>query len=253
MPRSPLSAIVLTWNVAHKLRDCLASLDFVDEIVVVDSGSTDATLAVAMEYTDRILVNTPYKNYAAQNTWALERTSHNWTLICDSDERVTPALREEILALLEKEPECDAYEIPRENWFMDRRIRHGGWGADGVVRFFRKDRCRFIPRQVHPELQVDGKTGKLTAPLIHIPYANLDEWMERFQRYARWGAENAHAKGHRAGWLTIGFKPIAKFFKVYILRGGFLDGLPGLVIAFFSMFSMFLRYLYLRESEKRKN
>lgn len=250
MPRPSISAIVLTWNVAHKLRPCLESLDFVDEILVVDSGSDDDTVEIAREYTERILSHTPYENYAAQSTWALEQTEHAWTLICDSDERVTPQLREEILQTLETGPECDAYHLPRQNHFMNREIRHGGWGGDTVVRFFNKERCRFIPRQVHPELQVDGQTGRLTGALIHEPYANLHEWMERFDRYARWGAENARAKGHRANWVTLGIKPPAKFLKIYFLRLGFLDGLPGLVIAMFAMFSMFMRYMHLLEDER---
>lgn len=250
MSREPLSAIVLTYNVAHKLRPCLESLAFADEIVVVDSGSTDETPIIAREYTKRILVHTPYESYAAQQTWAFLQTTHNWTLICDSDERITPELREEILALLERGPDCSAYQVRRCNWFMGRMIRYA-WGADTVRRFFRKDRCRYEPRQVHPELQADGPIGILHGGLIHEPYSNWDEWMERFQRYARWGAANAKAKGHRANWFTIGIKPWAKFFKVYVLRRGFLDGLPGLVIAAFAMFSVMLKYLYLREEQSR--
>ncbi len=250
MAREPLSAIVLTFNVAHKLRKCLKSLEFVDELVVVDSGSTDETVAIAQQYTEHVFRHTPYQNYAAQNTWALQQTTHNWTLICDSDEQVTQELRDEILRKLEKKPNAVAYHLPRKNSFMGKQIKHGGWGNDTVVRFFRKDRCEFIPRQVHPELKTNGNTGRLSGALLHEPYANLDEWMERFQRYARWGAENAEVKGQRAGWITLGLKPLAKFFKVYVLRAGFLDGLPGLMIAMFAAFSMFMRYMYLYEVQE---
>ncbi len=217
--RPPLTVIVPTFNEESTLRDCLDSVRFADEILVVDSYSSDATVAIARELGARVLQH-EYVYSAKQKNWSIPQATHEWVLLVDSDERVTPELREEILALLAAGPRHDGYWIPRANHFLGRRIRRCGWGTDKVIRLFRRDAARYQDREVHAEIDLPG-------PL--------------------WGAAQLYKEGRRAGALQIFGRPVTRFFKMYVVRLGCLEGLHGLVLSMLGAFTVYLKYARLWE------
>jgi len=240
-----ISVIVTTWNVESKIRDCIESIKWADEVLVVDSFSKDDTVKICRELGCRILQHA-YKSYSAQNNWAIPQAKHPWVLIWDSDEICPPELRDEIIQEM-KNPRYAGYTIQRRSYFFGRWIKYSGWQKDRPTRLFHRDRGRFIIRQVHPMVELDGPVGHFKNPLLHYPYENLESWMERFHRYARWSAHNASERGDKPTLVNLSLRPLARFLRAYILKRGFLDGKQGFIIAMFSMFSVFMRYLYLQE------
>ncbi len=241
----PITAVVATFNVERKIRRCIESLRWADEILVVDSFSTDRTVEICSQLGCRVLQH-PYESYGAQYNWAIQHAKHEWILIFDSDEVCTCELRDEIRREM-RDPKCAGYAIRRKSYFLGRWIKYSGWQNDCPTRLFRRDLGRFIVRHVHSPFQLDGPLGKFKNPLLHYPYDNLDSWMERFHRYAVWSARNARERGDKPSWASISLRPAARFIRAYILKLGFLDGRQGFIIAMFSMFSVFMRYLYLQE------
>lgn len=244
--REPLSILVPTYNEEACIRDCMKSIEWADEIFVVDSFSTDRTLDICREYTDRI-VQHEYINSAAQKNWAIPQTTHKWVMIVDSDERVSEELRGSILDALEHPKGCDGFYVRRESFFLDKLIRHGGWERDYVLRLFDKERGRYQDREVHACVEVDGRAGYLDGTLYHYTYTSLDQYFEKFLRYTRWSANDLKAAGRRPSWVNIAVRPWMRFLKMYVLRGGFLDGKHGLVLSWLAAFSVFTKYARLWE------
>ncbi|MCX7934277.1 MAG: glycosyltransferase family 2 protein [Planctomycetota bacterium] len=239
MPK--LSAIIPCKNEEKNIRACLETVRWADEIMVVDSGSSDRTLEIAREFTDRILSH-PYVNSAAQKNWAIPQAAHEWVLIVDCDERVTPALRAEIQNLLATSPECDGYRIRRDNWFFGQRIYHCGWDGDDVLRLFRRDVGRYENKHVHADVVVPGKVGWLQGRLEHHTYRSFDQYLEKFGRYTTWGALDLRAQGVRTtAWHLIA-RPLFRFLRMYIWRRGFLDGQAGLILCGLAAFNVFMKY-----------
>jgi glycosyltransferase involved in cell wall biosynthesis len=248
--RPALSVLVTTYNEASNLPLCLAGCTFADEIVVVDSGSNDGTLDIARAHGVRILSHV-YEGPAEQKNWALERVSHDWVLILDADERVTPELRDEVRAVLGSAGRRDGYWLRRRSTFLGREIRGCGWNRDRVLRLFDRRRGRYAPRRVHEEVVVDGSVGSLANPLLHHPCPDLTTWLGKVERYAHWGAEEAWTQGRRAGWCELACRPPLRFVKQYFLQQGFRDGIEGLLLCGFSAFGVFLKYARLRELGQR--
>jgi glycosyltransferase involved in cell wall biosynthesis len=247
---APLSAIVPCFNEERMIAACLESLNFVDEILVVDSFSTDKTLELARGFPVRIIQH-EYANSAAQKNWAIPQATHPWVLIVDSDERVTPELASEIKEILRK-PEHDGYWIRRRNFFLGREIRHGTWRTDKVLRLFRRDSGRYQNKHVHAEIEMKGSIGWCAHPLIHYSYRDLEDYLRKAPRYTTWGAMNARDKGIRGTrWRMLGHSA-ACFFKGYIIKRGFADGAEGLIIAMMESFSAFLKYARLWEMQNRE-
>lgn len=244
-----ITAVVTCFNVEDKIRRCLESLKWVDELLVVDSYSTDATVSVAREYTDRVLQH-KYENYGAQNRWAIPQATHEWILVVDSDEWVEPELAEEIQSLLERVPEHNGYQILRRNVFLGHRIRYCGWQRDTVLRFFHRDRHRYREMQVHSDVEVEGSVGRLNGCLGHNSYRDLDDYFVRFNRFTRWAAINAARKGQNPSFVNLVFRPIFRFIRMYFFQLGFLDGRPGLILCLLGSFSVFARYARLWEKQQ---
>ncbi len=244
--REPISVIVPTFNEEVNIRDCLESVKWADEILVVDSFSTDRTLDIARRYTDRI-IQREYVNSASQKNWAIPQTRHDWVMVVDSDERVTPELRDEIQRVLERGPEFKGYVIRRVNHFLGRRIRHGGWARDRVLRLWDKRRGRYQEREVHAEVDVDGPVGELRHALNHITFRSWDSYLAKIDRYTSWGADEYMKRGRRATLLDLVLRPPARFLKRYILQLGFLDGIPGLMITGMDTWVVFVKYARLWE------
>lgn len=249
--REKLSVIITTFNEEVNIADCIESVRWADEILVVDSFSTDRTVEIAGRLPVRLLQR-EYYGSAAQKNWALDRVEHGWVLIVDADERVTNELAAEILVLLTKAPpDVNGYYIRRENVFIDRVMRHSGWSTDKVIRLFRRERGRYPNRRVHADLAIDGPTPDLEHPFLHYTFRSFDQYFDKFLNYAEWGAAQAFREGRRVGILEIAGRPLWRFFRTYVLQLGFLDGRHGLVLCTLQAFGVFLKYARLWEYRLR--
>ena len=241
MARPMISVCVISFNEEDNIRDCLESVSWADEIVVVDSYSEDRTLDIAREYTDRIFQR-KWNGINEQRQFCLDKATHEWALCVDCDERVTPELRDEILATLERgDPDCNGFEIPRRTWHMGRWIRHCGWWPGHKLRLFRRSKGRFGDNDPHDKVILDGKTRRLVNPIEHFTYRDLAHQAATVNSFSTTAAKLRAARGRRDGVLAMIFKPPWRFFWQYVLRGGFLDGARGFIICVMSAYSVFLR------------
>ena len=240
--RPRLTAIVTTLNEAVNIRECLESLAFVDEILLVDSFSTDATVEVARSVSGVQVVQREYFGSAAQKNWAMDQVTTPWLLIVDADERIPEALAREIVRTLERGPEAEHFFIRRQNVFLDRVIRHSGWSTDKVVRLIKRGTARYPNRRVHADLAGEGPTPTLLAPMTHHPCRSLCQCLEKLHRYATWGAADAFRQGRRAGPIELLFRPWWRFVRMYVVQAGFLDGRHGLVLCALQAWSVFLKW-----------
>lgn len=251
-----VTAIIPTYNEADRISNAIESVHWADEIMIIDSFSTDQTLEIAAEY-PVIILEHEYIGPADQKNWAIPKASHEWIFILDADEEVSPALESEIKAILsQKEIEESAFWIPRVNYYMGKKVRYSGWQNDGVVRLFKRDECRYAQKRVHEEIETNGKTGKLSEPLLHFTYKNLGELLKKVDRYSTWKAKDKVEKGERSGLISMITKPTFTFVKSYFIRFGILDGKVGFIICVISSWSVFLRQLKIwriREGEKLEN
>ena len=251
-PRSKLTALLPTFNEEANIADCIASVAWADEVFVVDSFSVDATPRIAAGKGAR-LVQHEYVNSASQKNWSIPQAAHEWVLIVDSDERVTPELQREIVGILEADaagrPVYDGYRIRRLNHFLGRRVRYCGWQNDTCLRLFRRDRGRYQDREVHADVMIDGTVGKLNHPLLHYTFTSFDQYMRKFNQYTTWAAGDRAARTRRVGCRHLLLRPLGRFFKQYILKRGFLDGRVGLMICSLAAFSVFMKYAKLLERQ----
>lgn len=239
-----LSVTIVAWNEEERLRACLESVAWVDEIIVVDGESTDKTVALAREFTDRVWVR-PWPGFAAQKNFALEQATGDWVLSLDADERVTPELRERIARILAADaagvPEADGYSIPRRNMFWGAWVRHGGLYPDYQLRLFRRRAGRFVADVVHESVRVEGRVGTLAEALLHHSYRGLEDFVQRSNRYSTLAAGAWLERGKRVGLADLIFRPLGRFLSMYIIRLGFLDGWRGFVLAVLYADYVFLR------------
>ena len=249
-----ITAIVPVYNEERNIDECLQRLTWVDELLVVDSGSSDETLQIARRYTDRILQH-EYINSATQKNWTLPQARHDWVLIVDADERVTDDLRNEIKLILgeEKGPACDGYRIKRKTYFWGKPIRYCGWQKDRVLRLFNRHKGRYQDKEVHADVIIQGKIGDTESHLTHYTYQNFRQYFSKFQRYTDWGAMELQKQGKRARWDQLLLHPLFRFFRMYIVQLGFLDGLHGLVLCMLAAFSVFTKYAKLWELNQRES
>lgn len=243
-----LTAIVPVYNEEHNLEECLSGLTWADEILVVDSGSTDRTMEIAKRFTDRILVH-EYVNSAAQKNWTIPQARHDWVLIVDADERVGPELRDEIKAVLGRPggPDRDGYHIRRQNYFWGKEIRYCGWQHDRVLRLFNRHKGRYKEKEVHADIILQGRVGELSRPLHHYTYRNFKQYFSKFSRYTDWGAQELAKHGVRVRWDHLLLHPVFRFIRMYFVQRGFLDGIHGLVLCGLAAFSVFTKYAKLWE------
>jgi glycosyltransferase involved in cell wall biosynthesis len=227
---SGLTAIVTTLNEARQIERCLGRLAFADEVLVVDSFSTDDTVELARRHGARVLQH-EYVSPAAQKNWAIPQAAHEWVLIVDADELVTDELAAEIRETIGRADARTGYEIKRRNFFLGREIRRSGWQNDWVLRLFRRDRGRYLDRQIHEVLAVEGSTGRLAGRLAHHPYRSLDDYWRKLRRYADWNAIEARRRGARVSPTHMMVHPPLRFLKAYLVQGGIFDGAHGLVVS----------------------
>ncbi len=243
----PLSIIITTFNEAHNIRGVLESVRWADEIIVVDSFSTDKTVAIAKTFTDKVLQR-KYTGPADQKNWAIPQATHEWILLLDADERVTEELKLEIQTWLAKaEIPYDAFWIGRQSFFMGQKIKYSGWQGDAVVRFFRNN-CRYEEKQVHEEIRLEGlRVGRLKAKLEHYTFRDSKHFLAKMERYGEWAAQDYAPKTPRVTYFHLFWKPLFRFIKHYIFQQGFRDGKVGFVISVIMAWGVFLRYLKILE------
>jgi glycosyltransferase involved in cell wall biosynthesis len=239
MPR--LSVIVITRNEAANIGDCLDSVAFADERIVVDDCSTDTTAQIAAQHGARV-VEHAFEGFGAQKGFALSLAQGDWILSVDADERVTPALRAEIEAAIAQET-ADGYELPRLSSFCGRPMRHSGWYPDHVLRLFRRGRARFTDHIVHERVVCDGPVVRLTQPLLHAPVVRLENALSRMDRYSSAGADMLLAKGRRVTFFSGIAHGAWTFLRTYLLQAGFLDGREGFLLALANAEGAYYRYM----------
>jgi len=246
MERHKISATVITFNEERNIEDCLKSINWADEIIVVDSESTDRTVEIAKKFTDKVFTN-PWPGHKQQKNFAIEKSTHNWIFSIDADERVTPELRDYIFREL-KNPVAVGYKFPRLNHFIGKKMRFGGWYPDHVLRLFRKDKGRFGGVNPHDKVIIeDGVIVTDKNPLIHYTYNSFGQYIQKQDFYSTIAAREKFKAGKRAGILVIVAKPIWKFFETYILKIGFLDGIRGVIAAFGAAFATYMKFVKLWE------
>jgi glycosyltransferase involved in cell wall biosynthesis len=247
-----LSAVIITLNEEANLPRTLASVAWADEIVVLDSGSTDRTREIAESFHAKFFCES-WKGFAAQKNSALQKANGDWILSLDADEEVDPALAEEIKQALAGNPSAAGFWIPRKNFFLSRWIRHGGFYPDPKLRLFRRGAGTFEDRLVHEDIKVQGPTANLKSHLLHHAYPTLDSYLEHMNRYSSLGAQMVTARDGRVGFsfADIVIRPRLTFLYNYVLRGGFLDGREGLLLHLYH--ANYVSWKYAKAWERSRN
>lgn len=247
-----ISVVIITHNEEDNIGGCLESVKWADEIIVVDSESSDKTEEICARfgvtfYTER------WRGFAQQKNSAIEKATKGWILSLDADERITPALHDEIVTALRSDNPKEGYFIARRNFFLGQWIRHCGWYPDYTLRLFKRGRGRFGMREVHESVEFDGRVGRLTCPMEHYTYTSLKGFMERLDRYSTLAAQELLKEQKRYGIHHILFRPPFTFINMYVVRAGFLDGYYGFVLSVLYAFYTFLKYIKLRELQDAKS
>lgn len=241
-----LSVILITRNEEANLADCLASLEGIaQQIVVVDTNSTDSTLEIANNHGAVISQPVDWPGFGPQKNRALDLATGEWILSLDADERLTPALRSEILTAIHHSAHVDCFAIPRLSWYCGRFIRHSGWSPDYVDRLFKRGTARFSDDLVHERLIPNGQVAKLENPLLHFSFMNYSQVLQKLDRYSTASAEQAFSKGKKSGPLKAVLHGIWAFTRTYFIRLGFLDGPQGFALAISNGQGTYYRYMKL--------
>lgn len=248
--RLPLTVVIPTYNEAEHIADLLSHLQWAAEIIVVDSLSTDETVALARAGGATVLER-PLDTIGRQKNWAIAQAQYPWVFIIDADERPTPELVQEITAIVQK-PNIKhvGYVIRRQNFFMGVPVYYGGLQRDRVIRLIRRDDCAYDLKQVHEAIQTKGSLGLLECKLLHNTYKNLSHFLEKQRKYAEWSAQDHAVRVKRVTYAHLFLKPLGRFFIQYFAKRGFLDGKAGLVYCAINAWTVFLRYVYLLEQRR---
>lgn len=252
MARPSVTGLVLTLNGARYLDECLKSLDFCDRLLVVDSGSADETRSIAERHGATVLVN-PWPGPAKQFEFAFGHIETEWVVSLDQDEILSGELRASVMTALEDSLGMSAFLCPRTSFYFDRFLRHSGWYPDLLPRVFRLADTGVHVSGPHYGFEPRGKTRRLTGDIIHYPYENLKQHVDKINYYTQIAAEEMHAKGKRSGVAKALGHGLARFLKIYVFRRGFLDGKAGFVLAVNSFFYAFQKYIRLAELNQKGN
>jgi len=241
-PRPAVSAIITTFNEEANIGECIQSLLWCDEILVVDSFSTDRTPEIARGFEKVRFSQRTYFGSASQKNWAMDQVKNEWILIFDADERCTPELQQEIEDLLRSGPKYDAYTIKRRVYFMGRVIRFSGWQHDRVVRLVRTGTARYPNRRVHADMITRGEAPILRHPMEHYMTDTLDEYIRRIEKYSFWGAAQNWKDGKKSGFQEVFGRSLWRFLRTYIFQLGIFDGLHGLVFCMLQAYGTYLKW-----------
>ena len=251
-PKPEISAIVVCFNEEDNIGRCLRSLSWCDEIVVVDAFSTDRTVEIARQYTDRV-IQRRWTGYRDQKSFAHSEATREWVFLVDSDEEVSADLRKEIQdALSRLGPGTDAFAVPRLVYYLGRWWRRGGWYPDYDIRIFRGDRARWGGVDPHEKILVDGPVRRLRHPLFHYSYRDIADHWRRINRFTGIAATEQGNGGRAWRWSDNLLRPPFRFFRSYVLKRGFMEGFPGYFVAATAAIYVFLKYAKLRELELKR-
>jgi len=244
-----ISAIIITYNEQENIRACLETVKWADEVIVVDSFSTDKTVEICKEYTHKIIQKT-FEGFGPQKQFALEQATSDWVFSIDADERVSRELAEEILShrnSLDK----DGYFVPRESFWLGKKLRFGGCGKEMIVRLCRKQKGKF-QGNVHEKLAIDGEVGHLKNSILHVSYKNMEHYFSKFNLYSTLVAQERFKAGRNVPLVLQIIFSVLDFFNRYIIKLGFLDGMPGFLWASFSSFHRMVKYAKLWEMQREQ-
>lgn len=248
-----ISIIIITKNEAHNIRSCLESVKWADEIIVLDSCSTDDTQEICREYTKKIF-ETDWPGFGIQKNRALQKASGDWILSIDADEVVTEELHQEIINAINSDSDMVAYRLPRHSYYCGKFITHAReWASEKIVRLVKRGYGQFTNAIVHEQLQVKGKIGNLHVPLLHYSYENLEEVLKKMNEYSTYGAKLRLQQGKKGGLGRAIFAGIWAFFRTYVIGLGFLDGREGFMLAVSNAEGSYYRYLKLMLLKKKSN
>ena len=250
MPK--LSVYIIAYNDEPNMRACLESVAGLgDELIVVDSHSTDQTAAISREFTNKVY-QVDFKGFGDLRNQTVAFATHEWVFSLDSDERMTPELREEIRLVLGSEPEADAYFVPRKNYFLSRWIKHCGWYPDyRQPQLFRKERFRYREELVHESFDCDGPVGFLKSPALQYPFRDIDHYVAKQDRYSDLMARRMAEQGRRFSSYQLITHPLGAFLKMYVQQAGFLDGMQGLILSGLHAYYTFIKYAKFWELTKK--
>jgi len=242
-----ITAIIPTFNEEVNIKEAIESVQWCDEIIVVDSFSRDRTVEIVKSFSAVRLLEHEYEHSAAQKNWTIPQATHPWIFLLDADERPTPELVEEIKTVVKNGSNYSGFWMYRRNHFMGKRINYSGWQSDKVIRLFKRDECRYQSKHVHAEIEAKGEIGFLKQKLIHYTYKDLPSYLKKADRYTTWGALDRFHSFSRSG-RTIGLpylmlRPFGRFLRHYFLRLGILDGTHGFVVSALSATNVFIRGL----------
>ena len=237
---SKLSAAIIAFNEKDKIADCIKSVSFADETLVVDSHSTDSTREIA-EQNGAKVIEKKWAGHIAQKNFALAAASSDWVICIDADERVSQKLRKEILKVMQN-PQCNGFAMPRKVFYINRWINHCGWYPARKLRLVKKSAARWGGADPHDKLTVDGTEQKLSGDLYHLSFDSIYDHFKTIDHFTRVGAEVAYKEGRRANVIDVTLRPLFTFFKMYLLKLGFLDGAPGFIVCALSAFHTFTKY-----------
>lgn len=247
-----ITGLVLTYNGERLLDEALASLSFCSEILIIDSGSTDSTIDIARRNNARIVHN-PWNGAIEQHRFAQMQINTPWVVTIDQDEIISPELRQNILGMLKNPaPELDGYYCSRRSWYLDRFIMHSGWYPDKLFRIFKHGKITIGGIRPHEELRPAGKAGELDGDIIHYPYENFFQHMDKINEYTQDAAADLYTRGKRGSLCSAIGHGIGKFIKQYILKAGFMDGRAGFIVAIHGFFYTFQKYIRLLELEMKE-
>jgi glycosyltransferase involved in cell wall biosynthesis len=241
---APVSVVIPTLNEAGQIGQAVSELSWADEVIVIDGGSSDETVAIAGAAGARVII-LRNETIAAQRNAGIAAARNTWVLALDADERVSPQLRAELGQVVAgRNPTHAAYRMKFRNHYLGRELRYGPWGRDWHVRLFTHER-RYVTHRVHEHLEAIDDIGTLTGPIVHHPYRDIAHHVNKIVKYARWGADDLHARGRKAGVWELTARPAWRFLRDYFVFSGWRDGSVGFVAAALSAFAAFLKYAFL--------
>lgn len=245
--KQKLSVLIITLNEEQHIKSLLEDIDFADEIIVVDSYSTDKTVSIVESFKNVKLIQNRFVDYTSQRNFALDKAKNSWVLFIDADERLTPELKSEITATINSENTASAYFIYRIFMFKNSRLNFSGWQTDKIFRLFDKSKCRYNEeRTVHEKLIVNGEIATLKNKLIHFSYSSYKDYKSKMYNYGILKANEKFAKGIKPYFLLLLLHPLYTFLYQFIIRFGFLDGKKGVIICYLNAYSVYIRYKELR-------
>ncbi len=245
--KQKLSVLIITLNEEQHIQSLLEDIDFADEIIVVDSYSTDKTVRIVESFKNVKLIQNHFVDYTSQRNFALDQAKNSWILFVDADERLTPELKSEIVTAINTENKASAYFIYRIFMFKKSRLQFSGWQTDKIFRLFNKSKCRYNEeRKVHEKLIVNGSISTLKNKIIHYSYSSYEDYKSKMYNYGILKANEKFKRGVKPYFLLLLFHPLYTFLYQFIIRFGFLDGSKGAIICYLNAYSVFIRYKELR-------